>query len=933
MRPARLVRCLVALLVGLAALFVAPGPVQAVGLDPGTAPSVRVVSYNVCGGYIDGCRSTLDRTRWAQASVAAMSDWDPDAVLLQELCKGQLDLLAERMPGYRTVWLETRAQDYGCDKWVTGSGNTPSGVGMLVKGAVSQSYSHVFPTADPARASDPTADHYALLCAQTPVDGRGALVCVTHLDGTLKHQGAPVVVNRIRTWGQGLPVVLGGDFNADPQDPNMGRFYATQGGTGELVEADESDRDRFTPNCAGRTRCRSGAPTAGRHAAPPAGGITTATRKFDYVFGSSAYFDPAVGDTVDVVRDGNSLSDHLMYRAAFGWSDDGQSPSAPVVDSAARPLVPVNDWVDAVDGTSGDLTGDGLDDVILRSAAGTVEVRAGNGLGGFADPVQLRSADQAWWDARSISAGDFTGDGRDDLLVRWAAGSVYLYPGNGSGGLGGSIPVLPAGSWSDAVDVTAGDFTGDGMDDVVVRWDTGRVTLHPAVAGAGFAAPIELRPPGTGGWRDAAAVTAGDFDNDGRADLLVRWTAGSVYLYPGDGQGGLGGSIPRPAYAWVDVRDTIAGDFVGDGTDDVLVGWRDRHVDLFAGGGPTGFGSPSRVEPAGAGGLLDAVDLTAADFTGDGVDDVVLRWNAGSVYLYPGDGLGGLAAAVPLVGGAPGWQDARSITAGDFTGDGRADLLVRWTAGSVYVYPGDGHGGIGGSIPVLPAGSWGGAVDVTAGDFTGDGRADVVVRWDTGRVTLHRAVGAPGFAAPVELRPAGAGGWGDAVDVTASDFDHDGRADLLVRWTAGSVYLYPGDGQGGIGGSVSKQPAGAWSDVVDVVAGRFTAGGAGEVLLRWGDGFAQVRADVGATAAPVDVLTVRAFDDRRRVAYFEYTVDAPPTAATAIRLDARHNSVTFRPRTGSVGAHTLFVVAVDAAGNRSAVTSRGFTVSSAATAG
>ncbi|WP_406292771.1 FG-GAP-like repeat-containing protein [Embleya sp. NBC_00888] len=933
--PVTLAHLLLALILGIAgATTLSPNAVAATH-GSATVPPVRVITYNVCGGYIAGCRSTLDTASWANSAKAAIFGLAPDVVMLQELCRGQLEALDTA--GYRMVWLETRREDYGCGKWIGSSAPAPSGIGMLVKGSVARTFDHVFPAADPSRADDPTADHYALLCAEANPAGRAALVCATHLDGLLPDQGAPVVADRIKTWGAGSPLILGGDFNADPQDPNMGRFYSAQSGNGDLVEADESDREHFAPNCASVTRCRSGEYTAGKHAIPPAGGKTTATRKFDYIFGSATYFDPAVGDVVDVLRDGTSLSDHLMYVGEFTWNDDVIPPAAPLVTFDEQRLATPNDRLDRVGHTAGDFTGDGIDDLVLRSPSGTVDIRPGDGHGEFADPVQLVSADQGWWDAASITAGDFDGDGRADLLVRWTAGSVFLYPGNGHGGIGGSVPLLPAGSWGDAVDVTAEDFTGDGKADVVVRWKSGRVTLHPTMTNPGssvpaFGAPIELRPAGASGWGDATDVTAGDFDNDGRADLLVRWRAGSVYLYPGNGQGELGGSRAlRPADAWTDVREVTAGDFTGDGTDDVMLRWKDQRVDLLAGITGSGFAAPVTITPPGTVGWIDAVDLTVGDLTDDGVDDVVLRWNSGNVVLYPGDGRGGLGGSSPLVSSPDGaWRDAASITAGDFDGDGRADLLVRWTAGSVFLYPGNGHGGIGGSVPLLPAGSWGDAVDVTAEDFTGDGKADVVVRWKSGRVTLHPTMTNPGssvpaFGAPIELRPAGASGWGDATDVTAGDFDNDGRADLLVRWRAGSVYLYPGNGQGELGDSVIWQAAGAWTDVVDIVPGRFTTGGTTDIVLRWSDG-SVVRqpsssSPVGPTGGPV---TLRATDNRYRVAYFEYTVDVPPSTGSSKRLDARHNSAGFRPTASTAGTHTLYVLAVDIAGNRSPITTRVF---------
>jgi hypothetical protein len=50
--------------------------------------------------------------------------------------------------------------------------------------------------------------------------------------------------------------------------------------------------------------------------------------------------------------------------------------------------------------------------------------------------VCASTAGRAGWNACTIRGpGDFSGDGRPDILARDAAGSLWLYPGNGTGGV------------------------------------------------------------------------------------------------------------------------------------------------------------------------------------------------------------------------------------------------------------------------------------------------------------------------------------------------------------------------------------------------------------------------------------------------------------------------------------------------------------------
>ncbi|WP_345044445.1 VCBS repeat-containing protein, partial [Georgenia daeguensis] len=85
--------------------------------------------------------------------------------------------------------------------------------------------------------------------------------------------------------------------------------------------------------------------------------------------------------------------------------------------------------------TVGDFTGDGHPDLIARHATSkTLYLYRGNGTGGF----QTGSTQIGWnWGAVDtiISPGDFTGDGRPDLIARHATSkTLYLYRGNGTGG-------------------------------------------------------------------------------------------------------------------------------------------------------------------------------------------------------------------------------------------------------------------------------------------------------------------------------------------------------------------------------------------------------------------------------------------------------------------------------------------------------------------
>src|SRR4051794_41884761 len=86
-----------------------------------------------------------------------------------------------------------------------------------------------------------------------------------------------------------------------------------------------------------------------------------------------------------------------------------------------------------------------------------------------------------------------------------------------------------------------------------------------------------------------------------------------------------------------------------------------------------------------------------ADWSGDGPGDVVTVHPDGRLLLYRGNGTGGwLTGSGESLGG--GWGGFTALLSpGDFSGDGKPDLLARAQDGRLQMYRGDGAGGGGGA--------------------------------------------------------------------------------------------------------------------------------------------------------------------------------------------------------------------------------------------
>ncbi|RPE40684.1 secreted trypsin-like serine protease [Streptomyces sp. Ag109_O5-1] len=136
-----------------------------------------------------------------------------------------------------------------------------------------------------------------------------------------------------------------------------------------------------------------------------------------------------------------------------------------------------------------------------------------------------------------VIPGDLTGDYLPDVLSEDSGGVLWLYPGKGNGTFGSAVRI--GSGWSQYNQLRGfGDFNGDGKADLLARKSSGGdLYLYKGTGKSGtglFSARVKVRSAWTG-FNTLAAV--GDFNGDGKADLLARTTGGTLYLYPGTGKG------------------------------------------------------------------------------------------------------------------------------------------------------------------------------------------------------------------------------------------------------------------------------------------------------------------------------------------------------------------------------------------------------------
>jgi FG-GAP-like repeat len=199
-----------------------------------------------------------------------------------------------------------------------------------------------------------------------------------------------------------------------------------------------------------------------------------------------------------------------------------------------------------------------------------------------------------------------------------------------------------------------------------------------------------------------------------------------------------------------------------------------------------------------------------ADWSGDAHADVLAVGPGEQLLLYRGNGAGGWAtgSAEPI---GTGWGafDAM-LSPGDFSGDDRPDLLVRRTDGALLMYRGNGAGGFVTGMGEPVGSGWGPFTALLApGDFSGDGEPDVLARHPDGGLLLYRGNGAGGWVTGAGER-IGSGWQGFTSVLAGGDFSGDGKPDVLARQPDGALLLYRGNGAGGWVTGAGEQIGSGW---------------------------------------------------------------------------------------------------------------------------
>jgi hypothetical protein len=308
-----------------------------------------------------------------------------------------------------------------------------------------------------------------------------------------------------------------------------------------------------------------------------------------------------------------------------------------------------------------------------------------------------------------------------------------------------STSMMPA-SWIGSFGATAtvvADFNGDDKLDAA---SVVPASLWVAVGNGDGTFQTPTNYLTANGALESVALTVGDFNGDGKLDIAVlnvggnQGSLGNVAIFLGNGDG----TFQQPLFSQTDYvpASIVAADFNGDGKLDIAVtgnsGYQNAPVNptiaLLFGNGDGTF--QPYVELPAAYGTFGG-PLVAGDFNGDGIADLATytttgeSYNVALTFLGNGDG-----TFQPPKASTIGYQP-QVFAAADVNGDGKLDLIVPNLCGNIFGC--DNSQNVPSSVSVLLGNGDGSfqtnveytvgifPVGVGIGDFNGDGKLDLAV--------------------------------------------------------------------------------------------------------------------------------------------------------------------------------------------------------------
>ncbi len=383
-----------------------------------------------------------------------------------------------------------------------------------------------------------------------------------------------------------------------------------------------------------------------------------------------------------------------------------------------------------------------------------------------------------------------------------------------------------------------GDVNGDGYADLILsRKVNGKraFTVFRGKSDGKFNSPVTSTSTKNFSYDDPAFV--GDFNGDGKTDILVHWTqgtTGNLLVYTGKSDGtfneGANQTCALGYYQGLSPYNFFVDDVNGDGKDDLIISTihytsGKRRLEIFKGKSTSPYINDVALSEI----LISTYDYDMSepefvgDFNGDGKADylVLSKYaNGGSIYdktiTYLGNSSGPFSEGVSQIVGSGNVSISNNVqySLADITGDGKTDLVkyYRGSNGNRYsqIFRGKSISSYiesNGGWALSPSNTYDQNFKTFTGDFNGDGLDDLVVHQFnsskkrqlmlyTGTInnnTISNLNMGVLFTSTNTHNP-----YQYPSGLYVADVNNDGKDDFIVKWKTSTnkitIYTYLGNG-------------------------------------------------------------------------------------------------------------------------------------------
>jgi hypothetical protein len=450
----------------------------------------------------------------------------------------------------------------------------------------------------------------------------------------------------------------------------------------------------------------------------------------------------------------------------------------------------------------GDLNGDGKPDLaIANGSSDSVSVLVNTTAPGATTPSYANQATFATGDTpRSVSIGDFNGDGKPDLAVANMSSnssnsvSVLLNATLLGPPSGAISPQSTFATGSGSFSVSMGDLNGDGKPDLAIAnaiSNSVSVLLNTTAPGATAPSYASQATFATG--TRPYSVSIGDLNGDGKPDLAITNAFSdsmSVLLNT------MAPGATTPSYAsqatfatGIFPRSVAIGDMNGDGQPDLAIAnYGSNSVSVLLNTTAPGATTPSYAPQATFAAGNSPFSVSTGDLNGDGQPDLAI-----ANFLFPSNSVSVLLNTTAPGATTPSYSPKAtfatggypySVSIGDMNGDGKPDLAIanRFSDSVSVLLNTTAPGATTPSYaPQATFATGDSPTSVSIGDLNGDGKPDLAIAnrfSDSVSVLLNTT--APGATTP-SYAPQATFATGDSPrSVSIGDMNGDGKPDLAV---------------------------------------------------------------------------------------------------------------------------------------------------------